>query len=271
MRKPCISTVLLACAFLAGIVLLLYPTVSDWWNSSRMSRAVEGYEQAVEELPREDYERMLSEARAYNEALSRRAASYVQGALEDEGYAALLDPSGTGMMGTVEIAKIGVTLPIYHGTGDAELAAGAGHLEGSSLPVGGEGTHAVITGHRGLPSARLFTDLDQLAEGDTFVLRVLDETLTYEVDQIRIVEPEDVSELGVRAGEDLCTLVTCTPYGINTQRLLVRGHRVANALEASDVPVDATRVDPLAVASVIAAAALAVAFVAVMARTRRRG
>lgn len=270
MRKPRISTVLLACVFLVGLVLLLYPSVSDWWNSSRMSRAVEGYEAAVEDLPREDYERMLTEARAYNEELLAVPVSYIQGSPEDERYAALLDPSGTGMMGTVEISKIGVRLPIYHGTGDAELAAGAGHLEGSSLPVGGEGTHAVITGHRGLPSARLFTDLDQLEEGDCFVLHVLDETLTYEVDQIRIVEPSEVEEIRPEAGEDLCTLVTCTPYGVNTHRLLVRGHRVANAAEA-DVAADATRVDPLVVASVLAAVLLAGAFVTVLVRTRKKG
>ena len=270
MSRSRIISALLGLAFVAGLLLLLYPTLSDLVNTARMGSAVTSYRGAVEGIDPNEYEGLLTDARAYNERLLRRTPRYVQGEPRDEEYARLLDVDGTGMMGYVEIPKVGLQLPIYHGTSDAVLGNGAGHLEGSSLPVGGEGTHAVITGHRGLPSARLFTDLDQLEEGDRFVLHVLDETLTYEVDQIRIVEPEEVDEIRAVAGEDLCTLVTCTPYGVNTHRLLVRGHRVENATDVV-VTADARRVDPLVVASVVAAVLLAGAFVTVLVRTRKKG
>ena len=270
MSRSRIISVLLGLVFVAGLLLLLYPTVSNLWNRSRATQAVASYEGALEEVGPQEYEDLLSEARAYNERVLTTSPRYVLGDPQDEEYARLLDVDGTGMMGYLQIDKIDLQLPIYHGTSDAVLGNGAGHLEGSSLPVGGEGTHAVITGHRGLPSARLFTDLDKLEEGDRFVLHVLNETLTYEVDQIRIVEPEEVEEIRPAAGEDLCTLVTCTPYGVNTHRLLVRGHRVENAAEVV-VTADATRVDPLVVASVLAAVLLAGAFVTVLVRTRKKG
>lgn len=268
-RTSRIISVVLALAFVAGLFLLLYPTVSDLINSSRMYHAINTYEESLDQVGLSEYVSLLEDARAYNERLAQGRTHYVEGEPQDEEYASLLDIDGTGMMGYVTIDKIDVQLPIYHGTSDAVLGAGVGHLEGSSLPIGGEGAHAVLTGHRGLPSARLFTDLDQLEVGDTFVLNIMNETLTYEVDQARIVDPDELDDIQVVPGEDLCTLVTCTPYGVNTQRLLVRGHRVPNAQELNVTP-DATQVDPLIVASVLAAGMLAVAFVVVLVRTRKK-
>ena len=210
--------------FLVGLSLLLYPTVSDYWNSLHQSRAIASYAGQVAGLDDEVYEALWAEAEAYNETLPDKADRFNMSEEELEEYQTYLSVSGTNVIGYIEIDKIGCYLPIYHGTDESVLQVGVGHLEGSSLPVGGPGTHCVISGHRGLPSAKLFTDLDQMEVGDTFVLYVLDETLTYEVDQIRIVEPTEMSELAIVEGEDYCTLVTCTPYGINTHRLLVRGH-----------------------------------------------
>ena len=256
-------------ALLAGVCLLLYPTASQWWNSMHQSRAVAGYAEAVSGLDEGLYEELLSEARAYNEALASLGSS--RWTMTEEEYAeyeSLLSVPGTDAIGYIEIPSIGVYLPIYHGTGSAALQAGAGHLEGSSLPVGGEGTHTVISGHRGLPSARLFTDLDELGEGDVFVLHVLGEELAYEVDQVLVVEPDDLSALAIEEGLDLCTLVTCTPYGINTHRLLVRGHRV----ELSSVSVEsaASLVGPGAVAALAAGAAGASGLAAALAGSLRK-
>ena len=264
-----LPTILLLLVFLAGLSLLLYPTVSDWWNSLHQTRAITGYAEQVAGLDDELYDRLLEEARAYNETLAGKADRFSLSDRELEEYGQLLSVEGTEVIGYIRIDKIDVYLPIYHGTSDAVLQAGVGHLEGSSLPVGGEGTHAVISGHRGLPSADLFTDLDQLEEGDTFVITVLDETLTYEVDQIRIVEPTDFSELAIVEGEDYCTLMTCTPYGINTHRLLVRGHRVDNA-SATRVIADAVQVEPVTVAPLVAAPLLALLLAGLLVRTRKR-
>lgn len=221
-----LSTILLLSVFLLGLALLLYPTVSDYWNSFHASRAITRYTEKVAELDSERYAALWEAARAYNGSLAEKENRFVMSDEEREEYEGLLNVAGNGIMGTIEIPGIGCTLPVYHGTGEAALQAGAGHLEGSSLPVGGPGTHCVLSGHRGLPSARLFTDLDRVAVGDRFTLRVLDEALRYEVDQILTVEPSDVDALAIEAGKDYCTLVTCTPYGINSHRLLVRGHRV---------------------------------------------
>ena len=264
-----LPTILLLLVFLAGLSLLLYPTVSDWWNSLHQTRAITGYAEQVADLDDELYDRLLEEARAYNETLAGKADRFSLSDEELEEYEQLLSVEGTEVIGYIRIDKIDVYLPIYHGTSDAVLQAGVGHLEGSSLPVGGESTHAVISGHRGLPSADLFTDLDQLEEGDTFVITVLDETLTYEVDQIRIVEPTDFSELAIVEGEDYCTLMTCTPYGINTHRLLVRGHRVDNA-SATRVTADAVQVEPVTVAPLVAAPLLALLLAGLLVRTRKR-
>lgn len=248
------TTVFLVLLLFAGVSLLLYPSLSDYWNSMHQTRAIASYAETVSQLDTAQYDEMWKAAQDYNRSLAQRETAF---ALTDEqkaAYESLLDVSGLGVMGYIEIPEIDCSLPIYHGTEESVLQVAVGHLEWSSLPVGGEGTHCVLSGHRGLPSAKLFTNLDKLAVGDTFLLRVLDEVLTYEVDQILIVEPEQVDALGIVPGEDYCTLVTCTPYGINTHRLLVRGHRVENTPEAArmHVTADATQFDPLLVAPVLA-------------------
>ena len=248
------TTAFLVLLLLAGVSLLLYPSLSDYWNSMHQTRAIASYAETVSQLDTAQYDEMWKAAQDYNRSLAQRETAF---ALTDEqkaAYESLLDVSGLGVMGYIEIPEIDCSLPIYHGTEESVLQVAVGHLEWSNLPVGGEGTHCVLSGHRGLPSAKLFTNLDKLAVGDTFLLRVLDEVLTYEVDQILIVEPEQVDALGIVPGEDYCTLVTCTPYGINTHRLLVRGHRVENTPSAArmHVTADATQFDPLLVAPVLA-------------------
>ena len=254
-KSNILLTALLVLALLAGLSLLLYPTVSDWWNSMHQSRAIASYVESVVELDEEQYDAVWQAAQAYNAALPDDDTRFLPGEEEQALYETLLNVGGDGIMGYVEIEKIDVLLPIYHGTNEEVLQVAIGHIEGSSLPVGGAGTHTVISGHRGLPSARLFTDLDQLEEGDTFMLHILDETLTYEVDQIRIVEPDDISNLALEAGADYCTLVTCTPYGVNSHRLLVRGHRVETPEQDQSfnerIMADATLLDNTKVAAVL--------------------
>ena len=269
-KKHNLSTIILILVFLVGLSLLLYPTVSDYWNSMHQTRAISSYVEQVADMDDTDYEALLAEARAYNETLVNKADRFNLTDEELKEYEQLLSVPGTNVIGYIEIDKIDCYLPIYHGTDDSVLQVGVGHLEGSSLPVGGESTHSVISGHRGLPSARLFTDLNQLEVGDTFVLYVLDETLTYEVDQIRIVEPTELSELSIVEGQDYCTLVTCTPYGINTHRLLVRGHRVENASTGPRVTADAMQIEPVTVAPLVAIPLLLLLFIGLMVRTRRR-
>lgn len=233
-RKRLILTIAMILLFLAGLSLLLYPFVANQWNNYRQQRLISSYEDTVarkEEAGEIDYEAEWAKAQAYNEALlpSILPDSFAVAEASDEPdeeYMSCLNITGDGMMGMVEIPKIDVNLPIYHTTSEEVLEKAAGHLEGSSLPVGGKSTHAVISAHRGLPSASLFTDLDQLEEGDHFLIHVLDDTLCYEVDQILVVEPKETESLAVEEGEDLVTLLTCTPYGVNSDRLLVRGHRV---------------------------------------------
>ena len=252
--KNKLTTILLILALFAGLSLLLYPTVSDYWNSLHASQAVADYAENVRNLEAEKYEQVLQDAKSYNQMLPDKQTTFALSEEEKEAYDALLDISGTGVMGYIEIPTVNISLPVYHGTEDAVLQIAVGHLEWSSLPVGGESTHCVLSGHRGLPSAKLFTNLDKLVAGDKFVMRVLDEVLTYEVDQILIVEPTDVSTLMIEAGKDLCTLVTCTPYGINSHRLLVRGHRIENQDEAQAIRVtsDAIQIEPLIVAPAVA-------------------
>ena len=271
-RKNRITGILLLVALLAGLSLLLYPFLADYWNSMHQSRAIATYRNAVTELDNNDYEGMLEEAQAYNDALPGNPDRFLPSEEEHQRYENLLSISEDGIIGYVEIPSIHVSLPFYHGTDEDILQVAAGHIEGSSLPVGGEGTHCVISGHRGLPSARLFTDIDQLTEGDIFTLLVLDETLTYEVDQIRIVEPEDISLLGIEEGKVLCTLVTCTPYGVNSHRLLVRGHRVENREEEGilRITADALMVDSRFVAPVIAAPIILVLILVLVVRTLRK-
>ena len=241
-------------ALFAGLSLLLYPTASDYWNSLHASQAVADYAENVRNLEAEKYQQVLQDARNYNQMLPYKHTTFALSEEEKGAYDALLDISGTGVMGYIEIPSINISLPVYHGTEEGVLQIAVGHLEWSSLPVGGADTHCVLSGHRGLPSAKLFTNLDKLVVGDKFIMRVLDEVLTYEVDQILIVEPTDVSTLMIEAGKDLCTLVTCTPYGINSHRLLVRGHRIENQEEAQAIRVtsDAIQIEPLIVAPAVA-------------------
>ena len=243
---------LLILVFFAGLSLLLYPSLSDYWNSFHASQAVATYSEEVRNLNADKYDRLIREAREYNAALPGRYKDFFLSESDRSTYNALLDVNGTGVMGYIEIPTIQISLPIYHGTEDEVLQIAVGHLDWSSLPVGGEGTHCVLSGHRGLPSAKLFTNLDKLVAGDKFVIRVLDEVMTYEVDQILIVEPNDLSALAIEKGKDLCTLVTCTPYGVNSHRLLVRGHRVENESEEIRVTSDAMQIDPLIVAPAVA-------------------
>ena len=251
--KKHLSTIVLVVVFVIGLCLLLYPTVSDYWNSFHQSRAIVDYTEQVATMDNQEYEKLWQAAQDYNQQLSEQPTHFTLSDEEQKVYEGLLNVGGTGIMGSIEIPKIKCTLPIYHGTSEAVLQVAIGHIGGSSLPVGGEGSHCVLSGHRGLPSAKLFTDLDQLVEGDTFLLYTLDETLTYEVDQILIVEPEDVSALAIEPGKDLCTLLTCTPYGVNSHRLLVRGHRVPNETPGSiRVSADAIQIDSNIVASLVA-------------------
>lgn len=250
--KRKLSTMLLILVFFAGLSLLLYPSLSDYWNSFHASQAVATYSEEVRNLNADQYDRLIGEAREYNAALPGRYKAFFLSESDRSTYNALLDVNGTGVMGYIEIPTIQISLPIYHGTEDEVLQIAVGHLDWSSLPVGGEGTHCVLSGHRGLPSAKLFTNLDKLVAGDKFVIRVLDEVMTYEVDQILIVEPNDLSALAIEKGKDLCTLVTCTPYGVNSHRLLVRGHRVENESEEIRVTSDAMEIDPLIVAPAVA-------------------
>lgn len=253
MRKH-LSTILLFLVFGIGLCLLLYPTVSDYWNSFHQSRAISSYTDAVAQIDNEEYERIWAEAMAFNESLRRRSVSSFSLTQEEENtYNHLLNVAGNGVMGYIEIPNIDVSLPVYHGTSESVLQIAVGHIEGTSLPVGGEGSHCVLSGHRGLPSARLFTDLDKIVEGDLFLLHILDEILTYEVDQILIVDPDDTGNLDIREGKDYCTLVTCTPYGINSHRMLVRGHRIENQDDRNiRVAADAVQIDSVLVAPAIA-------------------
>ena len=253
-KKDNYITLLLFLILLAGLSLLLYPSVSNYWNSLHQTRAIATYAEEVANLNQDQYDEIWAAAESYNASLTNRVNAYQLSDAQKEEYQQLLNVSGLGVMGYIEIPSIDCSLPIYHGTEESVLQIAVGHLEWTSLPVGGESTHCVLSGHRGLPSARLFTNLDKLREGDTFLLRVLDETLTYEVDQILIVEPQDTAALEIVEGQDYCTLVTCTPYGINTHRLLVRGHRIDNIEEAKTVRVtaDAIQIEPLLVAPVVA-------------------
>ena len=254
-KKNRITAILLVAVLLAGLSLLLYPLVSNYWNSIHQSQAIAAYMDDVAEVDDTTYDALWEEAQDYNASLLENENRFFPDEEERQQYEQLQSISDDGIIGYIEIPSIDVTLPIYHGTSEEVLQVAIGHIEGSSLPIGGPSTHCVISGHRGLPSSRLFTDIDQLSEGDIFTLLVLDEILTYEVDQIRIVEPDDISLLKIEEGEDLCTLVTCTPYGVNSHRLLVRGHRVENQ-EATGflrITADAMMIDSRFVAPILAA------------------
>ena len=260
------SNIILILIFLVGLSVMLYPTVSDYVNQKNQSRAVASYSEEVENLSDVDYQAYFDAADDYNRRLAETPDAFYRPE-EVRGYTDTLDVSGTGIMGYITISKIGVELPVYHGTSDGVLQVAAGHLEGSSLPVGGAGTHAVISAHRGLPSAKLFTTLDELEVGDTFTLTVLDRVLTYEVDQISIVLPTETDLLQPVEGKDYVTLMTCTPYGINTHRLLVRGKRIENAENQKHIRVtaDALRIEPIIVAPALAVPMLLVMLVVMLA------
>ncbi len=269
-RGPSISTIVLVIILLAGVGILLYPSVSDWWNSMHATRAISGYVTAVEDMSAQKREDMLKAARIYNDML----ASGVDFNLTEEEYAeyeSLLDIGGTGIMGYVQISAIGVNLPIYHSVDESVLQIAVGHIPGSSLPIGGDRTHCVLSGHRGLPSAKLFSDLDQMVEGDTFTLNIMDQTITYMVDQIRIVLPEETDELAITDGKDYCTLVTCTPYGINTHRMLVRGKRIDNIIGEVVVVSEAVRIPNYIVAPAICIPLLFIILLIMLIYYRRLG
>ncbi len=265
-----LSTVLLIVTFVAGLSLLLYPVVSNYWNTLHASRAVATYVEKVQSMGESEREKMLQEAIEYNKKLTVDNQRLHISPSQKKEYESILNVDGNGMIGYIEIPNVNITLPIYHGTDDTVLQIAVGHLDWTSLPVGGTSTHCVLSGHRGLPSAKLFTNLDQVKEGDTFVIRVLDEVLTYEVDKIRIVEPAAVDDLMIENGKDYCTLVTCTPYGVNSHRLLVRGHRVENESEAIRVTSEAIQIEPLIVAPIIATPVLAIIFILLIAASNKK-
>ena len=251
-KKHAVTIVLIA-VLVIGAGLLIYPSFSNYWNNYWQSRAIVDYAQVVATLDEDVYEEIWQNAVEYNKRLAETGVIWQPTEEELADYESQLHVNDSGNMGYIEIPKINVHLPMYHGTSDEVLQTSIGHIVGTSLPVGGIGSHCVLSGHRGLPSARLFSDLDKLTEGDVFILTTLDQTLTYEVDQIRIVEPTDLSNLAIDPDMDYCTLVTCTPYGINTHRLLVRGHRIANAQETNiRIIADALLIEPMFVAPVIA-------------------
>ena len=245
MKKGKLQMFGLLALFFIGVGLLVYPSFSDYWNTFHQSRVIMKYADRVSNMNKDEYARLIKEANQYNKELQKTGIKWNMTDAEKASYNRYLDFESSGVMGYITIPKINVELPIYHGTSDSILQTSIGHIEGSSLPVGGLGSHTILSGHRGLPSARLFTNLDQLAAGDTFTLTVLNETYTYEVDQIRIVEPTDLSSLQLEPGKDYCTLVTCTPYGVNTHRLLVRGHRVENVNGNAELVADAIQIRPI--------------------------
>lgn len=260
-------TIILVVALFVGLALIAYPSFADYWNSFHQSRAVMSYAESVANMNDEEYAKILDEARIYNKELAQQGINWTLSDEQKEAYRSELDVDESGIMGYIKIQKINVTLPIYHGTEENVLQTSIGHLEESSLPVGGESSHCMLSGHRGLPSARLFTDLDKMVEGDTFTLTILNETLTYEVDHIWIVEPSDLSHLTIEDGKDYCTLITCTPYGINTHRLLVRGHRIDNLDGSAMVVADAIQIQPIYIAPFLAVPLLVILLLYVLIST----
>ena len=267
------STILLILILLIGLSLMLYPSFADWWNSFHSSRSIASYVEQVANIDDAQYEELWDAAWDYNQSLLHRPNDFLLSDEQQEIYKSLLDFGGNGIMGYIEIPMIDVMLPIYHGTKESVLQIAVGHLDWTSLPVGGAGSHCVVSGHRGLPSARLFTDLDKLKVGDVFMLHVLNEILTYEIDQILIVEPQDTDPLLIEPGKDLCTMITCTPYGINSHRMLVRGHRIESQEEAKVIRItaDAVRIEPLMVAPFVAVPILLVLLIILLLPKQKKG
>ena len=259
----------MVCGMMTGIFLLLYPSVANYWNSFHQSRAIASYSEAVSRMDKKDYKAIMDSAREYNKNLAETGMRWTLTDAQRAEYEKQLAVEGSEVIGFVSIPKFHIKCPIYHGTDEAVLQVAVGHLEASSLPVGGKSTHTLISGHRGLPSARLFTDIDKIKEGDTWTITVLNETLTYECDQIRIVLPDDLSDLTIEEGKDLCTLITCTPYGINTHRLLVRGHRVPNANGSADITADAIQIEPIYIAPFLAIPVIVLLIILLLISTRK--
>ncbi|MBQ3150398.1 MAG: class C sortase [Clostridia bacterium] len=265
-------TIFFTVIFFVGLCLLLYPTVSNWWNNRNQSRAISTYFENVETLDQSKIDDLMEKARQFNDRIkTSNGVQYITSDMQKE-YYKLLDISGTGVMAYIEIPGINVSLPVYHGVSDSVLQVAVGHIDWTSLPVGGASSHSVLSGHRGLPSAKLFTNLDKLSTGDIFIINILKETLTYQVDQILIVEPDDVDSLKIVEGKDYCTLVTCTPYGVNSHRLLVRGHRIANIEESPVIHVinEAGIIDNLIVASFLAVPMVFALFIYIMIKYRKK-
>lgn len=251
--KMDIYTKILIVILFIGVALISYPSVANWWNSVHQSRVISNYVEKVAHMDDNTYNDMIKKAQAFNAKIAEKGAYLPLSDEEKAEYYSILNIDGDGIMGYIDIPILRITLAIYHGVDEKVLQSGTGHIEGTSLPIGGTSTHCVVSGHRGLVSAKLFSNLNQLVEGDTFMLHILDETLTYEVDQILTVLPEETEAINIIPGGDYCTLVTCTPYGINTHRLLIRGHRVDNADDISQrISADALQVDPVLVAPAIA-------------------
>lgn len=267
------STILLILILLIGLSLMLYPSFADWWNSFHSSRSIASYVEQVANIDDAQYEELWDAAWDYNQSLLHRPNDFLLSDEQQEIYKSLLDFGVNGIMGYIEIPMIDVMLPIYHGTKESVLQIAVGHLDWTSLPVGGAGSHCVVSGHRGLPSARLFTDLDKLKVGDVFMLHVLNEILTYEIDQILIVKPQDTDPLLIEPGKDLCTMITCTPYGINSHRMLVRGHRIESQEEAKVIRItaDAVRIEPLMVAPFVAVPILLVLLIILLLPKQKKG
>jgi sortase A len=262
--------ILLVLMLFVGVCGLLYPSVSQYWNSKTQTRAVENYQEILNSLKPEDYEVYFQEANEYNAALNELKSPLID-YRELSGYNAILNINGNGIMGYISIPKLGVELPLYHGISAEVLNIACGHLEGTSLPIGGESTHCVLSAHRGLPHAKLFTELDKMELGDTFTVTVLDRTVTYQVDQIKVVRPDEINDIQIVPGEDLCTLLTCTPYGINSHRLLVRGTRIENAAPVLHVTSNAYRIDSLVATPIVAAPILLILLIVLMVKYRDKG
>ena len=269
MKKSKIGILLVLMLFV-GVCGLLYPSVSQYWNSKTQTRAVENYQEILNSLKPEDYDAYFQEADRYNAELYE-LKNPLQDYYELTDYNEILNINGNGIMGYVSITKLNVEIPIYHGISAEVLNVACGHMEGSSLPIGGENTHCVLSAHRGLPHARLFTDLDKLELGDIFTITILNRTLTYQVDQIKVVRPNEIDDVQIIEGKDFCTLLTCTPYGINSHRLLVRGTRIENAAPVLYVTSNAYRIDSLVATPVVAAPILLVLLIVLMVKYRDTG
>jgi len=269
MKRDKVGIILVLMLFI-GVCVLLYPALSQYWNSKTQTRAVENYQQILQSIQPKDYSAYFEQAEAYNAKLAEMNNPLTDHRSAGD-YNSLLNVGGSGVMGYVTIQKLSVELPLYHGISQEVLNVACGHLEGTSLPIGGENTHSVLSAHRGLPHARLFTDLDKMELGDTFTITVLNRTVTYQVDQIKVVEPDDARDIVIVPEEDYCTLLTCTPYGINSHRLLVRGTRIENAPPVLHVTSNAYRIDSLVATPMVAAPMLFVLFVVLMVKYRDTG